>query len=105
MHEMPRPCHPGAPSSQRGVLRARLEVRDVQEEIAFARFKTPAMLAEALASADAETRESAEFAMDAISHTRRRLTDTIGDVAYILHRRADILFFGFQVSCKYANFV
>jgi hypothetical protein len=67
-----------------------------KEEIAFARFQTPAMLAEALASADADTRESAEFAMDAISHTRRRLTDTIGDVAYIVHRRTDILFFGFQ---------
>jgi hypothetical protein len=67
-----------------------------KEELAFARFQTPAMLAEALASAEADTRESAAFAMDAISHTRRRLTDTIGDVAYIVHRRTDILFFGFQ---------
>jgi hypothetical protein len=67
-----------------------------KEEIAFARFQTPNMLAEALASADAETRGSAAFAMDAISHTRRRLTDTVGDSAYIARRRTDILFFGFQ---------
>ncbi|HEX3943785.1 MAG TPA: sulfotransferase family 2 domain-containing protein [Rhizomicrobium sp.] len=67
-----------------------------KEEIAFARFQTPNMLAEALASADTEARESAEFAMDAISHTRRRITDTVGDSDYIVRRRTDILFFGFQ---------
>lgn len=68
------------------------------EQIAFAAFQTPNSLAEALCSENDETRAAAQFAMKAISHTRRRLTDMLGSPADVERRRADLLFIGFQES-------
>lgn len=69
-----------------------------REEIAFAKFQTPNALAEALAGDDREKKAAAEFAMNAISHTRRRFTDMLGDTAEVKQRRGDLLFIGFQES-------
>ncbi|MBV9571432.1 MAG: sulfotransferase family 2 domain-containing protein [Alphaproteobacteria bacterium] len=67
-----------------------------REEIAFAQFQTPNALAEALASGDADKKAAAEFAINVISHTRRRLIDMLGSIADVKQRRRDLVFIGFQ---------
>jgi hypothetical protein len=54
------------------------------------------MLAEALASASSEIRAEAEFAINAISHTKRRLVDMPGGIPAVERRRGDLAFIGFQ---------
>lgn len=63
-----------------------------KEEVAFARFKTPNQLAEALGSPDAETRQQAEEAMEGIKHVKRAYEHYLGSVD-LLEQEKDRIFF------------
>jgi hypothetical protein len=58
---------------------------------AFALFKSPNDLAEALSSSDSK---AAPKAMRSIAHVRTSLADTLGSKDYVLKRREDILWIG-----------
>ena len=62
------------------------------EAEAFARFKTPNELAEALT--DPEAREEARKAMRGISHVKTSFADTLGSKNYVLERLEDIAWIG-----------
>lgn len=63
-----------------------------REEVAFAIFKTPNSLAEALSSDDAELRQSAEDAMYGINHLRRAYGQYLGSVE-LLEQEKDRIYF------------
>ena len=63
-----------------------------REEVAFAHFKTPNQLAEALSSEDAETRELAVGGMICIRHLRRAYEHYLGSVE-LLEREKDRIYF------------
>ncbi|WP_367956327.1 hypothetical protein [Aquibium pacificus] len=62
-----------------------------EEVRAFARFKTPNELAEALSSADPERLEEARRAMLGIRHVSHPLSQTLGSPEYLRERSDDIL--------------
>jgi hypothetical protein len=62
------------------------------EEQAFARFKTPNDLAEALTVV--EVREEARKAMREIAHVKTSFADTLGSKSYVLERLTDIVWIG-----------
>jgi hypothetical protein len=66
------------------------------EKVAFRKFPSPNLLAEALASTDAKVQASAQQAMNSIAHVNRHLTHYLGLREYVESRRQDILFVGFQ---------
>jgi len=63
-----------------------------REEVAFAHFKTPNELAEALSSDDAERRQLAEGGMICIRHLRRAYEHYLGSVE-LLEREKDRIYF------------
>lgn len=65
-----------------------------KEEIAFAHFKTPNQLAEALSSGDAELRRQAKDAMTGIRHLRRDYRHYLGSVELLEQERDRIYFIG-----------
>ena len=66
------------------------------ERIAFGHFPTANDLAEALSAADPITEDRAIAAMEAMVHTRMRLTYWLRDVPYLQRRLDRIAFIGFQ---------
>jgi hypothetical protein len=68
------------------------------ERRAFERFETPRDLAEALDDSDPDTRESAIDAMAEIGHIKNPYSQWLRSAEYLLSRRDDILFVGFQES-------
>ena len=66
------------------------------EARAFAEFRTPNELAEALSTEDEGLRERASAAMQAIEHVADPLTDFLGTPEDLQARRADIVFVGHQ---------
>jgi Rad3-related DNA helicase len=62
------------------------------EAHAFARFKTPNALAEALSADDAAVSAAASAAMNDILHTGRRLSFWLDSPAYLRQRAGDVLF-------------
>jgi hypothetical protein len=62
------------------------------EAHAFARFKTPNALAEALSAEDAAEVAAATAAMNDISHTGRRLSFWLDSPAYLRQRTGDVIF-------------
>ncbi|MFN8351073.1 MAG: sulfotransferase family 2 domain-containing protein [Flavobacteriales bacterium] len=65
---------------------------NAEEAAAFARFGTPAYLADALAAGDPDARK----AMQAIRHVNSALADQLGGVDLLERRRTDIVFVGRQ---------
>jgi hypothetical protein len=62
------------------------------EQRAFARFKTPNALAEALSAEDPAAAVAAAAAMNDIAHTGRRLSFWLDSPAYLRQRAGDVLF-------------
>jgi len=67
-----------------------------EEKIAFSHFNTPNQLAIALSSDDENERTIAQNAMNGISHVNMQFSFWIESETYLMSRRADILFIGFQ---------
>lgn len=67
-----------------------------EERVAFAIFKTPNRLAEALLSVDHEERKQAEAAMHGIGHVNTPYTFWFPDVSAFLARLDDVFFIGLQ---------
>ena len=77
--------------------RPRYDVRwTPEEEIAFATFKVPNELAEALSSEDEGRREAAAAAMQGISHVKSPMGSWLESESYVEARRASIVYIGLQ---------
>ena len=75
--------------------RPRYDTRWTPDEVEiFARFPTANALAEALSSADSDTRSAAETAIQTIGHTALKLSFWFGSVEDLQARRSDIAFVG-----------
>jgi len=68
----------------------------IGERAAFARFKTPNQLGDALSSADRRTRAAAARAMTSIAHVRSSYWDWFESEDYYRSRSLDVLFVGAQ---------
>ena len=66
------------------------------EKVAFSHFNTPNQLAITLSSDDESERTIAQSAMNGIGHVKQHYSFWIESETYLMSRRSDILFIGFQ---------